>query len=115
MKVEALRYTIWAAEPARAILFYQTCFKAVVVRQNPAITEVSVGGGLITIHGGGEGETTWTGLTFQVADVVAGAKEVIAAGGKCPRPPVPENEEPPHLAMCEDPEGNAFMLTRARS
>jgi len=26
----------------------------------------------------------------------------------------PENGEPPHLAMCADPDGNEFMLTRKR-
>ena len=52
-----------------------------VVRQNPHITEIEVAGSLIAIHGGGEGKRTWTGLTFQVADVVVGAAEIVAAGG----------------------------------
>ena len=30
------------------------------------------------------------------------------------RDPQPEGDEPPHLAMCIDPEGNEFMLTRKR-
>ena len=66
-------------------------------------------------HGGGEGKRTWTGLAFQVPDVVSGAKEVVAAGGLLSREPEPENGEPAHLAMCVDPEGNEFMLTRKRS
>lgn len=115
MQVEKLKYTIWAVNAARAALFYETVFGASIVRQNPQITELAVAGGLIAIHGGGEGKQTWTGLTFQVADVVAGAAEVIAAGGKCPREPQPENGEPPHLAMCEDTDGNQIMLSRARS
>jgi predicted enzyme related to lactoylglutathione lyase len=115
MQVEKLKYTIWAADAERAARFYATVFGATVARQNPHITELSVAGGLIAIHGGGEGKPTWTGLTFQVADVVTGAAEVIAAGGKCEREPQPENGEPPHLAMCEDTDGNQFMLSRARS
>lgn len=115
MQVEKLKYTIWAADAERAARFYQTVFGAELVRQNPHITELSVAGGLIAIHGGGEGKTTWTGLSFQVADVVAGAAEVLAAGGKCEREPKPEDGEPPHLAMCEDSDGNQIMLTRARS
>ena len=63
---------------------------------------------------GGSGERTWTGLAFQVAGVVAGAREVVAAGGQLRREPEPEDGEPPHLAMCVDPEGNEFMLTRKR-
>lgn len=115
MQVEQLKYTIWAADAARAADFYQTVFGAVIVRQNPHITELAVGGGLIAIHSGGEGKTTWTGLSFQVADVVAGAAEVVGAGGRCAREPQPENGEPPHLAMCEDTDGNQIMLSRKRS
>ena len=39
---------------------------------------------------------------------------VIAAGGKCERKPKSENGEPPHLAMCEDTDGNQFMVSRKR-
>src|SRR6188508_1344004 len=70
---------------------------------------------VIGIHGGGEGARTWTGLSFQVPDVIAGAAEIVAAGGQLVREPQPENGEPPHLAMCIDPEGNEIMLTRKRS
>lgn len=80
-------------------------------RKQPVL---AVGGGLIAIHGGGEGRQTWTGMSFQVADVVAGAAEVVAAGGQCAREPQPEAGEPPHLAMCEDTERNQIMLTRRR-
>jgi len=114
MQVEKLKYTIWAADAGRAAEFYQKVFGARVADQNPHITELTVGGGIISIHGGGEGRQTWTGLTFQVADVVAGAAEVIAAGGKCEREPQPENGQPPHLAMCEDTDGNQIMLSRKR-
>jgi len=115
MLVEKFKYTIWAVDSERAAAFYTQCFGAKVVRQNPHITELELAGGLIAIHGGGEGGQTWTGLTFQVGDVVVGAAEVIAAGGKCTSEPKPEDGEPPHLAMCEDTEGNQIMLTRARS
>ena len=100
---------VWAADTSRAVRFYTGCFGATQVSQNPHITELAGAGGLISIHGGGEGNKTWTGLTFQVGDVVAGAQEVVAAGGTCAREPKPENGEPPHLDMCQDPEGNQFM------
>jgi predicted enzyme related to lactoylglutathione lyase len=70
---------------------------------------------MIAIHGGGEGKRTWTGITFQVPDVVGGAAEVVAAGGRCEREPEWEDGQPPHLAMCEDTEGNQIMLSRRRS
>ena len=115
MDVEKMKYTIWATDADRCAGFYQSVFGAQVVRQNPHITELAIAGGLIAIHGGGEGKTTWTGITFQVADVVVGAHEIVAAGGKCEREPQPENGELPHLAMCEDTDGNQIMLSRARS
>ena len=113
--VEKIKYTIWAVDSRRAAEFYTHLFGATVVRQNPHITELEIAGGLIAIHGGGEGLRTWTGITLQVPDVVAGAAAVRLAGGQCPREPQPEDDEPPHLAMCIDTEGNEFMLTRARS
>jgi predicted enzyme related to lactoylglutathione lyase len=76
---------------------------------------VRIGEGIIGIHGGGEGGRTWTGLSFQVADVMAGAAEIVQAGGQLTREPEPEDDEPPHLAMCVDTEGNEIMLTRKRS
>ena len=78
------------------------------------IAELEIGNSLIGIHSGGEGKKTWTGISFQVPDVVEGAKELIASGGNLSREPEPEDDEPPHLAMCEDTEGNQIMLTRNR-
>jgi lactoylglutathione lyase len=114
MHVERLKYVIWAADMNRAVAFYSGVFGGVVLKQNDIISEVSVAGAVIGIHGGGEGQRTWTGLSFQVPDVMAGASEVVAAGGLLLREPQPEADEPPHLAMCADPEGNEIMLTRKR-
>jgi lactoylglutathione lyase len=114
MNVERVKYVIWAADPKRAVRFYHELFGAEVIKESEVISEVSVCGATIGIHGGGEGKRTWTGLSFQVPDVIAGAREVIAAGGQLAREPQPEGNEPPHLAMCVDTEGNEFMLTRKR-
>jgi predicted enzyme related to lactoylglutathione lyase len=113
--VEKIKYTIWAADSARATEFYTALFGAVVVKQNPHITELEIAGGIVSIHSGGEGARTWTGITLQVPDVVVGAAAVRQHGGECPNDPQPEDGEPPHLAMCVDTEGNEFMLTRDRS
>jgi predicted enzyme related to lactoylglutathione lyase len=114
MIVERMKYVIWAADVDRAVRFYCTLFGGRVLRQNPVITEVDILGGCLAIHYGGEGRRTWTGLSFQVPDVVAGAREVVEAGGTLAREPEPEDGGPPHLAMCVDPEGNEFMLSRRR-
>ena len=115
MTVEAVKYTIWAADSARASAFYTSVFGGEITRHNPHITDVAIAGATVSIHSGGSGEKTWTGLTFQVPDVVAGAAEVVAAGGTLDREPEPEDGEPPHLAMCSDTDGNQIMLTRKRS
>jgi lactoylglutathione lyase len=104
-----------AADMRRALDFYRTAFNAHVLRQSEVISELEIAGAIIGIHGGGEGQRTWTGLSFQVADVIEGAREVTAAGGQLLREPMSDAAgEPPHLAMCADPEGNEFMLTRKR-
>ena len=114
MEVERVKYILWAADMDRALNFYRDVFGGEITKRSDVISEVVVCGAAIGIHGGGEGKRTWTGLSFQVPDVVAGAAEVIAAGGQLSREPQPEDGEPPHLAMCIDPEGNDFMLSRKR-
>jgi len=114
MNVEAVKYIIWAADAERCAKFYREVFGGEVTKQNPHVTEIKVCGNTIGIHGGGEGKRTWTGMSFQVADVVEGAAEIVAAGGELNREPQEEDGEPPHLAMCVDTEGNEIMLTRKR-
>ena len=114
MEVERAKYILWAADMDRALNFYRDVFGGEITRRSEVMGEVVICGAVIGIHGGGEGKRTWTGLSFQVADVVAGAAEVVAAGGQLSREPQPEDDEPPHLAMCIDPEGNDFMLSRKR-
>lgn len=115
MNVQRVKYVIWANDMERALNFYEAVFNGEIVKRSEVISEVVVAGTTIGIHGGGEGNVTWTGMTFQVADVVQGASEVKAAGGALTKEPQEEDGEPPHLAMCRDPEGNEFMLTRKRS
>jgi len=115
LSVERLKYVIWAADLERAVQFWRDTFGGRMLKHNPVIAEIEIAGGVIGIHSGGEGKRTWTGLSLQVPDVVAGGRAVVTAGGGLTREPEPENGEPPHLAMCIDTEGNEFMLTRARN
>ncbi len=114
MLVERVKYVIWAADLRRASEFYRKTFGAEVTRSSSVMAELEISGGILGIHGGGEGKRTWTGISFQVADVVAGAAEVVANGGGLVREPAWEDGEPPHLAMCFDTDGNDFMLFRKR-
>ncbi len=115
MHVEKLKYIIWAADLNRAVGFYRTVFDAEVTRENEVMAELVVAGSTIGLHSGGEGKRTWTGLAFQVADLMAACSTLKAAGGQVLREPEDTPEEPAHLAMCADPEGNEIMLTKARS
>jgi predicted enzyme related to lactoylglutathione lyase len=112
--VERIKYVIWAADMERSIRFWRDTFGGRVLKHNPVIAEVEIAGGVIGIHSGGEGRRTWTGISLQVPDVVVGARAVAAAGGGVVKEPEPEDGQPPHLAMCIDPDGNEFMLTRRR-
>ena len=115
MKVERVKYIIWAKDMERCVNFYSTVFGADIIKKNEHIAELLIENSVIGIHGGGEGKKTWTGMSFQVPDVIIGASEIVGAGGKLNKEPEPEDDEPPHLAMCEDTEGNQIMLTRDRS
>jgi predicted enzyme related to lactoylglutathione lyase len=115
MKIERVKYIIWAKNTPRAVAFYTDVFGGKVTRQNEHIAELDICGSTLAIHSGGEDETTWTGLSFQVEDVIAGAAEVVTAGGLLRHEPMSDNPgEQPHLAMCADPEGNQIMLFRKR-
>lgn len=114
MKVERVKYIIWAKDMDRAISFYASVFDGEVVRKNDVIGEVRVGDALIGIHSGGESERTWTGMAFQIRDLFEGCRLVKAHGGQVLREPEDTPEEPAHLAMCADSEGNEIMLTKSR-
>ena len=98
----------------RAARFYREVFDAEIVRENEVVCELRIANSIIGIHSGGESERTWTGLAFQVADLFEGCALIKSHGGIVLRDPVDTPEEPAHLAMCVDPEGNEIMLTRAR-
>ena len=114
MRVEKLKYIIWAKDLAGSVNFYRQVFDAEVVHQSEVMAELKIAGGILGIHGGGEGKRTWTGLNFQVDDLFAACDALTAAGGQVLRPPVDTPQEPAHLAMCVDPDGNEIMVTRRR-
>ena len=114
MHVKKLKHLIWAQDMARAVTFYRTVFDAEVVRRSEVMAELLIAGSTLGIHNGGEGKRTWTGLSFQVSDLFAACDLLRAAGGSVLRQPEDTPEEPAHLAMCADPEGNEIMLTIPR-
>jgi lactoylglutathione lyase len=114
MKVEKVKYVLWAADWQRCLAFYRDLFGGVVSFQSETWSEIVVAGATIGVHGGGEGGRTWTGLSFQLDDLCAGISRLKECGGELVSDPVDTPEDPLHLAMCVDPEGNEFMMTQQR-
>jgi lactoylglutathione lyase len=114
VRVEKLKYIIWAKDLSGAITFYRQVFGAEVTHQSEVMAELLIAGSILGIHSGGQGQRTWTGLNFQVDDLLAACGALAAAGGEILRPPLDTPEEPAHLAMCVDPDGNEIMITRRR-
>lgn len=114
MKVEKVKYVLWAEDWERCVNFYRDLFSGEVTFSSETWSEVVVAGVTIGIHGGGEGKRTWTGLSFQLDDLREGIARLPRFGGSLVLEPVDTPEEPIHLAMCIDPEGNEFMMTQRR-
>jgi predicted enzyme related to lactoylglutathione lyase len=98
----------------RCIAFYRDLFGGQVTMSSEVWSEVVIAGAIIGIHGGGEGARTWTGLTFQVDDLREGIQKLLACGGALTCEPNDTPEDPLHLAMCVDTDGNEFMMTQKR-
>lgn len=114
MKVLKVKYALWAKDWQRCLHFYRDLFDGEVTLAMEVWSEVVIENAVIGIHGGGEGKRTWTGLSFQVDDLRAAIEKMKSLGGDLTSEPVDTEEEPLHLAMCIDPEGNEFMMTCPR-
>jgi predicted enzyme related to lactoylglutathione lyase len=114
MNTIKVKYAIWAADWKRCVGFYRDLFAGEVKRESEVWSEVEIAGSTIGIHGGGEGRRTWTGLTFRVDDIHAAREKLLSCDGSLTREPVDTAEDPLHLLMCQDPEGNEFMIVIKR-
>jgi lactoylglutathione lyase len=114
MRVEKVKYVLWAADWQRCLKFYRELFGGVVSFESEVWSEIVIAGATLGIHGGGEGKRTWTGLSFQLDDLREGIARLLECGGALTREPNDTPEDPLHLAMCVDSEGNEFMMTQKR-
>jgi len=114
MKVEKVKYALWAADWQRCLHFYRDLFAGEVTFESETWSEITIAGATIGIHGGGEGKRTWTGLSFQVDDIRNAIAKLKDCGGNLTREPNDTEEDPLHLAMCIDTDGNEFMITCRR-
>ena len=115
MKVEKVKYVLWAADYQRCLNFYRDLFDGEISFAMEVWSEIVICGATIGIHGGGEGKRTWTGLSFQVDDIHTAIEKLKECGGDLTCEPVDTEEEPIHLAMCVDTEGNEFMIAKKRN
>ena len=114
MKVLKVKYALWAADWQRCLHFYRDLFGGTITMEMEVWSEIVIAGATLGIHGGGEGKRTWTGLTFQLDDLREGITKLRECGGSLACEPNDTPEDPLHLAMCIDPEGNEFMMTQRR-
>ena len=114
MKVQKVKYALWAADWERCLHFYRDLFGGEISFASEVWSEIVIAGATIGIHGGGEGKRTWTGLSFQVDDIRAAITKLKEHGGDLTREPTDTEEDPLHLAMCVDTDGNEFMITCRR-
>ena len=115
MKVEKVKYALWADDWQTCVDFYAKMFDGEVTMLMEVWSEVHIANGIIGIHGGGETkERRWTGLTFQMNDLRTAINELTNHGGALTSEPNDTPEAPLHLTMCVDPCGNEFMMTQKR-
>lgn len=114
MKVEKVKYVLWAADWQRCLKFYHALFGGEITMESEVWSEIVIENAIIGIHGGGEGKRTWTGLSFQLDDLREGIGHLKECGGELTSEPTDTPEDPLHLAMCIDPDGNEFMMTQKR-
>ena len=55
MKVERVKYIIWAKDMERCVDFYSSVFGADIVKKNEHIAELLIENSIIGIHGRGQG------------------------------------------------------------
>lgn len=114
MQVTKVKYALWAADWERCVGFYEALFGGTVTMRSEVWSEIEIANATLGIHGGGEGRRTWTGLTFQVDDLREVISRLQECGGALTSEPNDTPEDPLHLAMCVDPDGNEFMMTQRR-
>ena len=111
MKIQAVKFILWAQDMDRAVAFWRDALGLEVQLHTPHWSELRWGDSTIALHGGGQGEYHATGLGFQVDDVDAACAEIAAAGGTVRARPVDRTGEGIRLADLVDPEGNGFQLS----
>ena len=110
--VECVKFVIYVQDMDRAVVFYRGVFGLGLKYFSEHWSELTFGDAIVALHGGGAGQRTETGLSFQVADAVSACAAVEQGGGAIAAPPESRPGEPILLARAVDPEGNGFMISQ---
>ncbi|MBL4846954.1 MAG: VOC family protein, partial [Planctomycetes bacterium] len=81
MELQAVKFMLYAQDMGRGVAFYRDVLGLEVALETPHWSELKHGDAVIALHGGGTGERTKTGLSFQVADIDTACAELAAGGG----------------------------------
>jgi predicted enzyme related to lactoylglutathione lyase len=112
VNITAVKIVLWVQDMARAVDFYKTAIGLTERFTSPGWSELTHGDTIIAMHGGGDGSTRETGLSFQVQDLDAACTHIQAHGGLLVQPPAQRPGEPIKLATLADTDGNRLMLTQ---
>lgn len=112
MTLRKIKTLILAQNMDRAVAFYQGVFGMECSLNTPHWSEVTFGGSIIGIHGGGDGTRNQTDLSFEVDNIVAACRIIREHGGRILGEPDKRPGEPIVLATFQDTEGNVLMLTQ---
>lgn len=112
MAVEKVKYMLMAQDMGRALSFHTRVFGFTRGFESDHWSELSFGDAVIAFHSGGDGAKNVTGLSIQVGDALATAREIAAAGGTIVDAPYQREGEPIMLGYFLDTEGNEIMLTQ---
>ena len=111
MKVRKTLYMLMVQDMERGVRFYRDVLGLDVKLHTPGWSELVLGDSTVALHGGGTGERTRTGLSFEVEDIDDACRQVQDGGGQLLRGPVLRDSEGIRLADLADPEGNVFFFS----
>lgn len=112
MKVESVRYMLLAQDMDRAVRFWRDVEGFAVREQSPYWSELTGAGAWLALHHGHDGSRNPTGVSLDVDDIQAAAREIEQGGGSIVDPPHEGNPPGLWLADVADTEGNVFMLAQ---
>ncbi len=110
MKLEAVKFMLWAQDMDRAVAFWRDVFGFTPKLETPYWSELAFGDAILALHGGGSGELNITGLSLAVDDVDEACRLAKEAGATIRRAPEDRTQECIRLADVIDPEGNGFSI-----